>query len=256
MITREFELDRGEYSLACRLDGPDERDIALRPGLVLSLASDRLSSLENPAFSDAATAFVKAGHYALSFDLPNHGDRVDEHGEGIAGMCAAFLAGRDPFQRVVADGVAAIDACLTEGIVADDMVFVSGVSRGGYCALRLAAEDRRVAGVAGIAPVTDWRILSEFAAVRDSPEVAALALDNWATSLATRPVYLAIGNRDNRVGTVACVRFAQRVLDAEAAGEVVSSQLRLHVVDSPGHALDTKWRLLGARFLLELCKQG
>ena len=41
---------------------------------------------------------------------------------------------------------------------------VYGVSRGGYMGLRLAAADRRVCGVVGMAPCTDWSHLHEFQA--------------------------------------------------------------------------------------------
>jgi pimeloyl-ACP methyl ester carboxylesterase len=131
-------------------------------------------------------------------------------------------------------------------------IYASGVSRGAYFALRLAAADPRIKGVAGLAPVTDWRKLREFAQVRESPDVAGLALENWAASLATKPVYLAIGNRDNRVGTIACIRLAQRLLENQAVGDGAVPTIELHVADSPGHALTEDWRIRGADFLLAL----
>jgi hypothetical protein len=119
-------------------------------------------------------------------------------------------------------------------------------------ALRLTADDERIAGVAGIAPVTDWRILKEFEEVRERDDVAALALKHRAASLAGRPVYLAIGSHDHRVGTHACVDLAHAILECEEPEAEGESQLNLHVVDSPGHTLERPWRERGVRFLLNL----
>ena len=207
------------------------------PALLLSFSTTRQTSLGEPPYDLTARAFLNAGHRVLSFDLPHHGERVEGYGTGIQGMCAAFLDGRDPFALFVRDGMAAVDACLERGLATAGRIYACGVSRGGYCALRLAAGDVRIAGVAGLAPVTAWRLLQEFEAVRERPEVAALDLDNWAGELSGRPVYLAIGNHDQRVGTDACVRLAMRLYELEQPRAQGSSATELHVVNSRGHEL-------------------
>jgi hypothetical protein len=190
----------------------------------------------------------------LSFDLPNHGARLDAFGEGIGGMCAAHLAGSDPFAHFVSDGGVVVDACRQLEIPGSERVVACGVSRAAYCTLRLAAVDRRILAVAGLAPVTDWRALSEFASVKDRPEIAALALDNRAAELAGRAVFLAIGNADARVGSDACTRLAQRILEEEARLGIASSRMELHVVTSEGHSLSNDWRSAGGRFLLDAAR--
>lgn len=218
--------------------------------LLFSFVSTRQAALDKSPYVLAANVFLETGNRVLSFGLPNHGERVDSHGEGIRGMCAALLAGADPFERFVADGRAAVDYCLERGLVSPGRIAVSGVSRSGYCALRLAAVEPRIAAVAGLAPVTDWRVLAEFSEVGQRPEVAALALDHWAAPLAGRPVFLAIGNADARVGTVSCLRFAGQIAAGEAAGGVTRSGLEVHVVEADGHSLAESWYAAGARFLL------
>ena len=245
MRVTEFAVE----AAACALAAPEAS--APDPALLMTFSGTRQMSTERSPYVMAAQAFTSAGHYALSFDLPNHGDRINAHGEGIAGMCAALVAGGDPFARFVADGKAAIDACLERGIGSSGKIFAYGISRGGYCALRLAAADPRIRGVAGIAPVTDWRVLKEFAQVRDRPEVEATVLDHFVSTLARRPVFLIIGNRDARVGVHCCLRFAQRLFEAEAGQNASASELR--VVDSPGHGLPDEGYLAGAEFLLRLC---
>jgi pimeloyl-ACP methyl ester carboxylesterase len=221
-----------------------------QPGLLLTFGMSRQSALGEHPHSIPAGAFLAAGRRVVSFDLPCHGERIGRHGEGITGMVAAFLAGDDPFTSFVADGAQAIDACLRHGLHAGGAVVVCGISRAGYCALRLAAADRRIAAVAALAPVTDWRQLHEWSATRERPEVAGLAIERCAQPLAGRPVYLAIGNRDERVGTASCLRFATRLWEA-AAGNGAGAGSELHIVDSAGHALADEWRLDGARFLLK-----
>lgn len=236
--------------LACSLAAPDDTP-ATEPALLLTFGMTRQSALTEDPHDLPARIFTGAGHYALSFDLPNHGGRIDAFGEGIGGMCAAYVGGRDPFARFVSDGRAAVVACRQLGIPGSDRVVACGVSRAGYCVLRLAAADRRIVAVAGLAPVTDWRVLSEFAAVWDRSEVAALALDNWAVDLAGRGIFLAIGNADGRVGSDACARLALRILEEEARQGLSSSRLELHIVPSEEHSLSAEWRSAGGRFLLQ-----
>lgn len=89
----------------------------------------------------------------------------------------------DPFGRFIDKGAVVIDACLERGWGDPDRIFVCGVSRGGYCALRLMAADRRIQGVAALAPLVDWRSLAEFAAIEDRPALARLSLEHWADDL-------------------------------------------------------------------------
>jgi dienelactone hydrolase len=249
-ITELYVEDR---RLSCSLAQPDSSTKSSAPALLLSFSSTRQSALMEHPYDLPAKTFLAAGHFVLSFDLSHHGERVDKYGEGIEGMCRAFMAGYDPFARFVADGMAAIDACLQRGIGVDGRICVCGVSRAGYCALRLAAADPRIKAVAGLAPVTDWRVLREWAEVRHKPEVAALALEGYAPRLGDKGIALLIGNQDDRVGTANCIRLALRLFEAEARAGLQSPGSELHVVDAPGHALPDKWREAGARYLLRFC---
>ncbi len=217
--------------------------------LLLTFSSTRQASFYEEPYDIPARIFAEAGHAVASFDLPNHGEQVNAFGQGIDGLCAAFCAGADPFAQFVAQGKALIDDCVAQGLGRGG-IFACGVSRAGYCALRLAAADARIGGVAALAPVIDWRHLREFALVRQRPAVAMLALDQWADALAGRAVFLAIGNCDTRVSSAACVRFGLRLMEIEEAKQMTSSLLQLHVVAAEGHALGVDWRTAGAEFLL------
>lgn len=221
--------------------------------LLLTFCSTRQAAFYEDPYDIPARCFAEAGHAVVSFDLPNHGEQINHFGEGIAGFCAAFCAGADPFLQFAEQGRAVIDACLAQGVGTAGIV-VCGLSRAGYCALRLAAADQRVRAVAGLAPVIDWRQLREFAEVREQPAVAALTLEHWAEALAGRAVFLTIGNGDSRVSSASCAHFAWRLLALEAALQIKSSRLQLHIVDAPDHALPDHWRAAGATFLLA-CSQ-
>ncbi|MCX6049425.1 MAG: hypothetical protein NT075_30360 [Chloroflexi bacterium] len=246
----EATLTTTSGPLTYRLHIPSAPQRAANPALLLTFSSTRTASFEETPYDIPAKLFAEAGHYVVSFDLPNHGEQINTFGTGIVGMCAAFNAGQDPFAQFVAQGRAVLDSCLAQGVAASGGIYACGVSRAGYCALRLAAADQRITGVAGLAPVTDWRVLTEFAAVREAPAVAALVLDHYAEALAQRAVFLTIGNHDERVGTDCCVRFALRLFTLESEQAAGVSKIQLHIVDSPGHSLADEWRAAGAKFLL------
>jgi hypothetical protein len=247
----EFTVGSGLDSLVVRMMSPPAGHLSARPMLLLYFSTDRVASLPGGRHGEPGRIFLEAGHRVASFDLPAHGERVDGRGGGIAGLAARVAAGQDPFEEFVADGRAVIDECLRRGMAEAGRIAVAGVSRGGYCALRLAAADRRITAVAALAPVTDWREVSEFAALKDSPAVAALALEGFAEELAGRRVYLAIGNHDGRVGAAACTRLVLALLEVERRRGLDRSGLRFHLVDdSPRHALAAPWREAGVKFLL------
>ena len=245
----EFSVDVDGQSLKCLLAEPDR--LSKRPALLLNFASDRATTLLEDPYDITPRMFVGAGHRAASIDLPCHGDRaVPGRPQGIAGFCAEWVSGRDVFARFVDDGHAVLDVLIQRGLAEPGRIFVAGTSRGGYCALRLMAEDERIEAAAAFAPVTDWRARAEFADVTDRPDLAELALTGFADALAGRAVWAAIGNRDARVGTECCLRFAEAVVRAEAEKECAASRLALHVVPAPGHSLSDDWRRSGAKYLL------
>ena len=247
MRLSEIRVPLGDESLHCTLAEPDA---GAKPGLLLTFGMERHSVFAEYPHDIVASAVLAHGRRALSFDLPCHGERAGRTGDGIAGMAAALVAGDDPFARFVADGIRVVEAVFGQNLAGGGPVVACGISRAGYCAVRLAAADRRIAAVAALAPVTDWRILTEFAGCAHRSDVAALALEHWVHPLAGRPVFVAIGHADNRVGSASATRFATRLLEAEAAIGLGQSQFELHVVPSIGHALPDPWRAAGAQFLL------
>ncbi|WP_414660644.1 alpha/beta hydrolase family protein [Horticoccus sp. 23ND18S-11] len=251
VVTEFIQVQRGDATLLVEIQSPAAGRLAARPLLLLNLSGDRQSSLKDGSLGEPARVFLSEGHRVATFDLPAHGERIDRRGSGIDGLRERFIAGDDPFALVIADGKAVIDELLRRGLMETGRVLVCGVSRAGYCAIRLAAADARISSVAALAPVTDWRELREFAAVKDRADVAALTLDHFVEPLVGRRLYVTIGNADIRVSTAACTRFVFALNAAEQRRALTSSQLRYDLVDDTvGHALATRWRQEGARFLL------
>lgn len=246
----EFAVQTGRGVISVRVLSPPADQIAKDPALLLTFAMDRATSLGKQPYSFAAEHFVAHGHRAASFDLPNHGDRIDKYGEAIEGMRNAFVAGDDPFAAFVADGAAVIDACIARGIANPGRIAVAGTSRGGYMALRLLAADRRVTAGAGFAPVTDWRELREFAADRDRADVAELQLTRFVPGMIGKRVFIAIGKTDTRVSTQRCEDFVAALADANRAGGKDPGLVAFHLTDDPGHSCGDAWYDLGRTALL------
>ncbi|MBI3944179.1 MAG: prolyl oligopeptidase family serine peptidase [Chloroflexi bacterium] len=249
----EFTTRAGNRDLVCSLMSPPGAKTNSNPALLLTFATTRQTALSEAPYNFVVQEFLAAGHYIMSFDLPNHGEHINSYGQGIDGMRNALLAGADPFTSFVQNGISAIDAVLARGLGIGN-IYAWGESRGAYCAIRLAAADARVRAVVGMAPVTDWRILREFADVRDLPQVAALSLENFAHYLSGRPVFLAIGNKDDRVSTSACVRLALKLWEGGSPTATAKGLGEVHVVESEGHSIGDPWRAAGAQFLLGLPK--
>ncbi len=254
MAISEFEVKVGNRSVSCLLAEP-EQGVTADPALLLSAGMTRQQAMSIRPCSLTAEAFVAAGHRVVGFDMPHHGERVGHYEPvSLAGMCDAVLAGEDPFDMFVEDGIATLDACLARKLSRLGRICAVGVSRTGYCVFRLAAADSRISAVSGLAPVTDWRSLIEFAPHRDDPRIAALDLENYLEPLSNRPLFAAIGSDDERVGTDRCVKFMSSVLDLQyrrnrSGGKKIFSSLHVDYA-SEGHAIREMWYEHSTKFLL------
>ncbi|MDZ4857771.1 MAG: prolyl oligopeptidase family serine peptidase [Candidatus Hydrogenedentes bacterium] len=247
----EFAVTIGDRTVNVRVLTPPAEKLSAEPALLLTFATDRVTNLTKPPYSLTAEYFLAQGHRAASFDLPAHGERVDAHGGQIEGLRNAFVAGVDPFAMLVEDGIAVIDECIRRGIAKEGRIAVAGTSRGGYMALRLFAGDKRIASAAGYAPVTDWRVLSEFVADKENADVAKLALKNFVNDMNGRHVFVAIGNADERVGTDDCEQFVKALVDANKTPGFDPSLVDFHLTEDKGHSLSDDWYRRGRKFVFE-----
>lgn len=254
MTSTNFAVKTSEGSLDCLLIEPDQ--LAPAPAMLFTFSSTAEDATNVAPHSLPAEAFLNKGHRVLSFDLPFHGKRIGPDGrQSLEGMRDSFLDGSDPFVQFIEDGKAALDECEARNLISAPGVSVCGVSRGGYCALRLAAADVRFHSVAGLAPVVDWRRLTGFEQVKDHPGFASLAMPSWSEPLVGRGVYVVIGNSDIRVGTDLSVASMLKLYELEAAENRTTSRLCLHVVDElPGHSILECWYSDAGNWLRRQCE--
>jgi esterase FrsA len=248
----DFNVEAGGRRFVASVLSPVEGKLAKDPALLLTFAGERGMSLLKEPYCKAAKAFLRGGHRAASFDLPGHGDRVDPRfGKSIASFKNALVAGTDVFANVAEDGRAVIGEYIQRGLAKPGRIAVAGTSRGGYMALRVLAGDERVAAGAGFAPVTDWRMLTEFAAARERADVAELRLAQFAGRMAGRGVYLAIGKTDDRVGTAACRELHRALVAANETTGRGASLVEFNLTDDAGHSMGAEGYERGAAFLLK-----
>ncbi|HAH46179.1 MAG TPA: hypothetical protein DCM07_15270, partial [Planctomycetaceae bacterium] len=120
-----------------------------------------------------------------------------------------------------------------------------------YLALQYAAHDPRVKGVAAFAPVTDLTVLNEFKSRAKNEMVQSLSMIQNSQKLAGRPVWIVIGDRDERVGTDAAIELARSITHA-GLEKGQQSQVDLHVIAEPkGHTVPKGSTDVAAKWFLK-----
>ena len=203
---------------------------------IFILAGTIKDTLEQPYYRQCGNELAKLGYVVVSADLPCHGDQMRE-GEpaGLSGWSHRIRNGEDIVTESNTRLSSVLDDLISTGVTDPERVAAAGTSRGGFLAIHFAAHDRRVRAAAGFAPVTDLAALREFRTSGKHPFVQKLSLKNQAEKLAGRPVWLVIGDRDERVGTQHAIDLASRLSDVANARDIASN-VELHVLSEPhGH---------------------
>tara|TARA_R110002111_G_scaffold262866_1_gene342057 strand:+ start:12561 stop:13352 length:792 start_codon:yes stop_codon:yes gene_type:complete len=207
------------------------------PTLIV-LGSTMEGTLGSAYFRQCGNQLAKAGYLLISVDLPCHGKehRANEPA-GLAGWAYRCEQGEDFVADINQRLTQVIDYLVSTKITNADKIAVCGTSRGGYLAIQFAAHDQRVKAVAAFAPVTDLTVLREFKTHEKNPLVPALALMKQAEKLAGRPVWIIIGDRDERVGTDDSIAVA-RAITKSSLSKGLTSRVDIHVIAEPrGHTV-------------------
>lgn len=212
-------------------------------------------TLGSSYFRQCGNELAQYGFICVSVDLPCHGTQsaADEPG-GLNGWSYRAARKQDfvsASNRRLSD---VLDFLIKHQLTDPEKVAACGTSRGGFAAIHFAAADRRIRAAAGFAPVTDLDALREFEAIRDDAFVARLALSQQAQQLAGRPVWIVIGDQDQRVGTDRAMRLAQELTQAAVAKQL-ESRVALHVLAEPrGHTTPEGSSRLAADWILKQLK--
>lgn len=168
----------------------------------------------------------------FSLTLPAHGEGFDKH-KAIGVWAEWIKEGKRPLVDCIEEACQFIDFLFAQNIAS--AVATSGLSRGGFIATHIAANDARVKAVLGYAPLTDLSYSADFAEIKDDPHVRKMALHNLYDSLINTPIRFYIGNRDTAVGTDRCFDFIFGLANRAFDQKVRSPHAELIISPSIGH---------------------
>jgi CubicO group peptidase (beta-lactamase class C family)/dienelactone hydrolase len=204
---------------------------------LLVFASDIATTLESDDYNKAGKLLAREGVLCVALDMPCHGqDARDGEPQGLDGWGARLRKDEDFLGTFAKNASAVLDHLIAEGYTDREKVSVCGTSRGGFVALHFAAAEPRVRCVAAFAPVTDLIALREFRELAEHAPTKALALAHQAAKLAGRPIWMCIGNNDERVDTDRAIAFTREVVKASVA-QKKPALIEIHVMTSAGHTI-------------------
>jgi len=209
-----------------------------KPAPTLFVFATGLEDLERqPVYTEIGRRLAPHGFLHVALDPPCHGEDI-KPGEpsGLVGWRHRLEKGDALVADFTARASAVLDHLIKEGYTDQGKVAACGVSRGGFLAFHLAATDKRIAAAIGFAPVTNLLALSEFKGMEKHEPTRALNLVRVAPKLAGRPIWISIGNHDERVNTDDAIAFTRQVVTATAAKQKDKAiPVELHVGGSLGH---------------------
>ena len=208
-----------------------------RPSPTLFVLGNSIAgTIGDPYFRQAGNALAEEGYISVSIDIPGHGTQEREgEAKGLAGWRERIDQGEDLVAETNRRLSEVLDYLIAEGITDPTKVAASGTSRGGFLAMHFAAADPRVKCVVAFAPVTDLIVLNEFHGAEDNALMASLSVSEQAAKLADRPVWIIMGDRDERVGTDNAIALARKITTT-ALAQGRNPMVELHILPEPkGH---------------------
>lgn len=208
---------------------------------VLLFAMSAVQSLTIESFNRTGVQLHARGWNVISIDMPCHGDdqRPGEPAE-MLGWVARIAAGENivaAFKQNVNDVVAHL---IRGGVIDAKRLAASGTSRGGFMSFHAAAGSPSIRAVAALAPVADFREVSEYAGILDSRVLQSITLHSEAESLVDRWAWITIGNNDDRVGAANVVQFVNALTAANLKCRSKAG-VTLRLLPTPGHTSYPEW---------------
>lgn len=198
-------------------------------------AIDRAGTLHSEDYAKCARPLLANGWTCASLDIPAHGDDLRP---GEPNGLKAWRVRLDHKENFIAPFVAnaseVLDHLIREGFTDPKRVAVAGTSRGGFCALHWAAAEPRVRATVAFAPVTDLPVLQEFQGLENDALTQSLAASTLAGKLAHRPIWVCMGNNDQRVGIRNCFDFTHAVAAASLT-TAKTAPIEFHIMETEGH---------------------
>lgn len=207
---------------------------------LLVFGGDRHGTLLSDDVNRIGQLLAPDGYLSVSLDIPCHGEDVRPGEEaGLTAWRDRIVKGDDLIGPFTENVTKVLDHLIAEGYTDPQRIAISGTSRGGFCAFHAAAADDRIRCVLAFAPVTHLPVLREFEGARDNPEVLQLSTIHLADKLASKSIWMTIGNDDVRVGTTECIDMYSALVE-RAKGKAVPIPIELHLLGSIDHRLHAK----------------
>jgi dienelactone hydrolase len=206
------------------------------PTLVV-IATDFKNSLESDDYNKAGQILGEQGWISIALDAPCHGaDHRTGEPDGLNGWRSRLEQGDNfvaEFNKKVSE---VLDYAVHERYTDPQKIAVAGTSRGGFMGLNLMAAEPRIQCAVAFAPVAELPMLTEFKGLENHPLTKSIALPSLAGKLTGRPIWICIGNNDQRVGTDSVIAFTRKVV-AVSFAQKKPAPIEIHVMQTEGHAI-------------------
>lgn len=219
-----------DYSLMETMDGIEYGFYKGKSDSLVVVISTDIDESMRGVYSSTSNDLKAKGYSVASIDATCHGkdvERLKASGldcwrERVDSSKADIF---EPFISALRSVISDIDHGQLSNVV------VLGVSRGGYLALRAAAEIDQIDTVIALAPVTDIFALREFDGFVGRED--QYSLHKYSSVLASKNVFIQINNNDQRVNTDAALSLVGAVVESRPAE---TTNLTLILTPKFGHS--------------------
>lgn len=201
---------------------------------IIVIGSDLEYSLTNNEINEVGRLLGPRGVASFALDVPCHGADIRAgEPEGLQGWRHRLEREEDFVATFNSQVSQIIDFLLQEGY--SQRIAIAGTSRGGFMGLHAMAADQRVQCGVAFAPVTELTVLEEFKGLENHVLTQSITLQKVANQLAGRPLWMCIGNNDERVGTDELIALCRNI--ATQPSERYPAPIELHIMPTEGHRI-------------------
>ncbi|GAB4236821.1 MAG: hypothetical protein Tsb0021_16630 [Chlamydiales bacterium] len=170
----------------------------------------------------------------FSVDLPHHQSGYEPEA-ALSRWAQDLMDSSDPITPFIETLKQCLDFLDNQNVLEERKIAAAGLSRGGYIATLIAANDPRIDYVCGFAPLTQFTAAPTFHQLDQADIPGSLNLDNIIDKLRNIHLRYYIGNRDMRVSTRSCYEFIEKLVESKFQSGERSPQAELIISPSVGH---------------------
>lgn len=233
----------------------EEADESLPVVVYFALSAE--NSLTLDPFNQPVLELIESKVRCLSFTLPHHW-QGDNPQDAMHKWAESLLQDPHFLDSYVSSIRNDLEHLEREGILSLKKTALMGLSRGGYMAIRVAAELSGIKATLAFAPLTGFPALAEFQERFPDELMKGQSLKSFIPKLAGKTLKIVIGNRDTRVGTRASFEFLEALVEECYGRGIRTPPVEMAVTPSighKGHGTSPESFKEGARWLKTLLEQ-